>query len=145
MAQVSHSQLDFPYPSGFVPEWPKKNRRFLATLLTETMRKPQGVGIPYSWIKHDKPQPTSTNLNLYPSTHHPYPCFCAPRDPPEKKIARLRPVTARYHPPSSPPGQFPPELTTGPRLLATNSCLIFKISPFFWKMDRMDSTKSKSI
>ena len=61
------------------PGMAEQNQLFLANLLTEKMRKPQGVGIPYFWIKHDKPQPTST------STHHPYPCFCASRDPPRKK------------------------------------------------------------
>ena len=84
-------------------------------------------------INLNQPQPlpiTPTHVSVHPGTHR------------KKKIARLRPVTAKYHPPSSPPGQFPPELTTGPGLLATYTCLIFKISPFFWKMD---STKSKSI
>ena len=64
------------------PGMAEKNQLFLANRLTEKMRKPQGVGIPYFWIKRDKPQPTSNNLNLYPS---PLPMFLCTQGPTEKK------------------------------------------------------------
>ena len=74
-AMSDSSSLPFatglPISLRVCPGMAEQNQLFLAKLLTEKMRKPQGVGIPYFWISRQNPYSTWEEIIWMVAQHAP--------------------------------------------------------------------------